>query len=469
MKAIIFILLLSACFAAAYTVSDNQYMTDGSQSDVQAACNDAPDDGTVTVIIPNGTHQWSGTFGITKALTLAGASATGVIIESHLATGTMLYVASSAHGHFNLYWLHFKQVVPNGGAANYILGTERTEPSNYTVLIHDCSFHSASYLIRCYSNGVIFWADTFTGGGGVDLTHGRYGPGTATGSPSNWNAPDTYGLEDSTGLVNTYMEDCLWQPYCGYLLNISDNARVVFRHNTVNDCSLGSHGQESAPFGARLFEIYNNTFTRSGAYTLQDWFDVRGGVGVIWGNVLPAIPNKRSIQFNVYSINIPGQIPCQTGYPAARQVGQGWSASSHEPFGHPVVESDGIGAAITGVWLWDNTGDGANNIGVNNSEDKCGHGQKATDYVHKDRDYFLRAKPDYTPYPYPHPLHTAFAIGGPGSTPTPAPTATPTPQPTSTPTPTPQPTPPPAEGATYQQWLNDFSHWIETHPAHPDQ
>jgi hypothetical protein len=47
-----------------------------------------------------------------------------------------------------------------------------------------------------------------------------------------------------------------------------------------------------------------------------------------------------------------------------------------------------------------------------------------------------------------------FAIGGPKAKPTP----------------TPSPTPPPVvAGETYYKWLNDFAHWVETHPATPDQ
>jgi hypothetical protein len=37
------------------------------------------------------------------------------------------------------------------------------------------------------------------------------------------------------------------------------------------------------------------------------------------------------------------------------------------------------------------------------------------------------------------------------------------------PTPTPTPTPPPESGETYYKWLNDYAHWIETHPVTPDQ
>ena len=53
-------LMFWAHTAWSYTVSGTTYTTNGTQADVQAACSAAPDNGTVTVVIPNGTYSWSG-------------------------------------------------------------------------------------------------------------------------------------------------------------------------------------------------------------------------------------------------------------------------------------------------------------------------------------------------------------------------------------------------------------------------
>jgi hypothetical protein len=53
-------LMFCAHTAWSYTVSGTTYTTNGTQADVQAACSAAPDNGTVTVVIPNGTYSWSG-------------------------------------------------------------------------------------------------------------------------------------------------------------------------------------------------------------------------------------------------------------------------------------------------------------------------------------------------------------------------------------------------------------------------
>jgi hypothetical protein len=42
-------------------------------------------------------------------------------------------------------------------------------------------------------------------------------------------------------------------------------------------------------------------------------------------------------------------------------------------------------------------------------------------------------------------------------------------KPSPSPTPSPTPTPPPESEQTYYKWLNDFAHYIETHPPTPDQ
>src|SRR5215831_8257262 len=97
------VLMFWARSARSYTVPGTTYTTNGSQSDVQAACSAAPDNGTVTVVIPNGTYSWSGTLQITKSLTLAGQSATGVTIDNNNASGNMISATSSANGHINIY------------------------------------------------------------------------------------------------------------------------------------------------------------------------------------------------------------------------------------------------------------------------------------------------------------------------------------------------------------------------------
>ena len=148
---------------------------------------------------------------------------------------------------------------------------------------------------------------------------------------------------------------------------------------------------------------------------------------MVFNNAMQDIPNGTGVQLNVYSINRKTSIPCQTGYPAARQTGQGWSASSTARYGNPVVPQDGIGAVTEGVYIWGNTGGETtdpNYVSLDQySPDECGNGQLISNYLIEGRDYFVgTAKPGYTPYTYPHPLHTQYALSGGGGNPTPTPT-----------------------------------------------
>ena len=370
------------------------------------------------VVIPNGTYSWTGTLTVRKSLALAGASASGVIIQNNLASGDMISAKSSANGNINIYWLDIQQVANNGGGYGYMIGADRTEPSPYTVMIHDCTLDTQTifgYAVTAYDNGIIFWNDNFPATGaaptnltGIQFSCGKYG------YTSSWNTPDSYGTEDTTGLMNSYVENCSFSGGQSCCSNFDDNSRVVWRYNTIYDSLIGMHGQESSPYGCREWEIYNNTFiaTPGNPHNNQGWAGLRGGSGVVWGNSMEDIgAGKSAIIFDVFAIT---RSPCQTGYPAARQVGQGWSASSTATYGNPVIPQDRIGAVTEGVYIWNNTGAATTDpdfIELNPDPDgECGNGQLISNYVQEGRDYFLgTAKPNYSPYQYPHPLHTAFA------------------------------------------------------------
>lgn len=472
----------------AYTregVNGRFVQTDGSQSDVQRAVDAAPDDSSTTIVIPEGTYTWSGSLSVKKALTLCGASATGVKINNALVNGFMIAATSSAKGNLNIYWLHVVQTVTSPSASyNGQLGCDRTEPSNYTVLVHDCTFDNVGnwgFPVIVKANGIIFWNDNFPGTGqptgvyqslnGIGFICEKYGV------TSSWNTPDSFGTQDTTGLANTYVENCSFANGSSSACNCEDNARVVWRNNTMQDALFASHGQDTGASGVRQMEVYNNTFTLGpNAGAMNAWVSLNGGTGIVFNNSMPVIPNKGAVQLNVLAINRRVAIPCQTGYPAARQVGQGWSASSNATFGNPVVPQDGTGAISNPVYVWDNTGSATTSPGYVSPNqyypDECGNGQVIGNYVKEGRDYFVnKAKPGYTPYEYPHPLHAQYALGGggPGPSPTPNPTATPSPQPTPTPAPTPTPTPPPGPSAgQYSDWLDQLSDWIRQHPATPN-
>src|SRR5260221_4941705 len=206
-------------------------------------------------------------------------------------------------------------------------------------MIHDCSFNNSAvytFMVRCSANGILFWNDKFVGDGtigGITFSCQKYGYG-------GWNTPDSFGTSDTTGLNNSYVEDCTFSSAGIATSNFDDNTRVVWRYNTMQDSAVNSHGQETSVYGARAWEIYGNSFkmTSGNPYNLQDWFQVRGGTGVITANSMDNIPFKGGIQLLVYSITLgmndgAGGAFCALAYPAPRQTGWGWSPNSTATFG----------------------------------------------------------------------------------------------------------------------------------------
>jgi hypothetical protein len=427
-----------------YTVSGNTYVTNGSQSDVQAACNAAPDDGTATVQIPNGTYGWAGTLNITRAISLAGESAKGVVIQNNNATASMITATSGQNGNINIYWLKIVQVANNNTGSSsgsaFSVDVDRTQPSSNTVLIHDCAFNSSTvynYSIRCGANGIIIWNCSFKGSGplglgGITFSCPKYGY-------QGWNTRSTLGTHDRTGLSNSYVEDCSFSN-AENISNFEENSRVVWRYNKHRNAALGSHGQETGIYGVRHWEVYNNTFKVSpnNPYQLNYWFQVRGGTGVVTGNTMEAIPwGKTGIQLNVFSITRgmndgAGGTFCPLAYPAPRQTGWGWSAKSSATFGvgddtnagrllgdssPGVFAPDGIGAVLDPVYIWNNNGTvqaaaATDYVGSQTyAPDNCGHSEQIATYLKEGRDYYVNvARPHWSPYQYPHPLHTKFAV-----------------------------------------------------------
>jgi hypothetical protein len=444
------LLLGSMVWAAttwAYTVSANVYKTNGSQADVQAACTAAPGGGTATVTIPNGTYNWSDTLTIDKAVTIAGETGTGVTINNNNGSGDIIKATSGTDGHVNIHWLNIVQVANNQGGVGFAISADRNDSSPYTVMIHDCKFNGSkvfSYAVQALANGIVFWNDVFIGDGtngigGISFVCDKYGY-------AGWNTPDALGTHDKSGLKNSYVENCSFYDSPITCVNCDDNSRVVIRDCKVSNATISGHGQETSIYGAREWEVYDNSFIYSSSGTgpsgasypvnMNSWVFIRGGTGVVTGNSMEDIPfNKTGIMLNVFSITRgmndgAGGTFCPLAYPAPRQTGWGWSSTSNGEWGvgddtnanRLVGDSspgrfgaDGIGAVLDPVYIWGNSGTETTSptyVGTQTYEpDNCGHGNQIAAYLKQGRDYYVNvAKPNWTRYQYPHPLHTKFAV-----------------------------------------------------------
>jgi hypothetical protein len=416
-------LLVGVVSASGYTkLANGTLQSNGSEADTQAAIN-AAHSGSI-VQVANGTYSWNS--GVTiagKPICLRAESAGGVTISNHSTLPALVSISEARNGNIEIAGIRF---VPgfNSGAAdtrNHIRVIH--SPGGKPVLVHDCYFETnyiaVIFALGWETNGGVIWHCKFFSNynlaGGIDFK---------SGYTESWRTPSTMGMADVNGTANTYVEDCRFTGFYLDCVDFDDNSRTVLRHCTIDNSMIYCHGQDSSPDGARHWEVYDNTciYNPSGSppdfpkvtypLNLQAWFSVRGGTGIVADNVFPNILSKNTgIQMNVFSINRRSlTIPCQTRYPAARQVGQTWIGAGGYSYANAPI--DGGGYATDPVYIWGNSGtatDSPTFVGLNQYlPDECGNGQRITDYVKPGRDYIVgKPKPGYVKFTYPHPLRVA--------------------------------------------------------------
>jgi hypothetical protein len=410
-------LLLSADLALSKVMQ-----TDGSAASLQGAINNAKVGDTI--IVPSGSFTWYKAVTCSKFVHIQGAGSSSTKVSIVFFDSDCLQITPSNDGSIEVSGIAFVQ--GSGGTANYHhLAAVFDKPGARPVLIHDCAFAVNSNAESCLlwaTNGGIIWNCRFSSNDipndeGIQLKISA----ASTQRGDYWQSPSTMGSDDTNGVHNTYIEDCTFTDMLTGAVDTDDNSRSVIRHCTFNNSAIGSHGQETSPWGNRHWEVYNNTFIFTakgstpygGAYpvNLNYWHEVRGGTGVIFGNVMPHIRSqdwgdKAGIILTDFNIRrSSNNISCQTHYPSARQPGQTWIGAKGYAYQGALI--DGSGYGTDPVYIWGNTDENSVDPALlDYNPDDCRNNQTVTNYIRLGRDYVLDAKPGYSPYPYPHPLRT---------------------------------------------------------------
>jgi hypothetical protein len=414
------LLLLTALFVVS---SQNAFAatktaTSCNAADVQAAINAAGSGDTV--VVPSGTCAWTSNVTIKgKAIRLQGASKGSVTILDRVPDGTyMVEVTESTAGHIEVMNLTFDSRGMSHGSGWPTFHVSITGAAGgQAVLIHDNTHLFASGGgVNAYHSSVnrgVIYQNTIT----ADMPPAPMYRNTFSAircknpaDQAGWESPSTMGTLDTTGEKNLYFEDnTIRMLHEG--TDFDDACRIVFRHNTLDNTSVQSHGWDSSPLGSRQVEVYGNTFLfgETDANGIQvnigQLIHMRGGgVWVIHNNIIPDAntgsnwgnPAEMNIQLYGLRSNI-----CYNGsYPMPRQHGLGHNGSSYisEP-----------------IYIWGNMQPGGGlatpNPAVSDIGDQCGNNRFTSEFVKLNRDYFLSAKPGYTPYPYPHPLRSGTQSG----------------------------------------------------------
>jgi len=378
------ILLAAALMFAASTpgVAATVSAASCAQTAVQAAIGAASNGDTVA--IPAGSCSW-GAFAISKGIHLKGAGSSATVVSI---TGAIDVTRTSSHS-FEM--SGFKFTKSGGGAGSHMFnigGSSSAAPP----LIHNNIFTAQNAgVIRYETNGGVIYSNTFNGTWDESGIQHKMDNDT-----QSWSSPDSMGTRDTDGRHNLYVEDNTFNNLPNQGTDFDDAARVVFRHNTLNNSSFNTHGLDTSPIGVRHFEIYGNEFRYADASVNQNWqIWLRGGTGVIYNNRIDNLigqmwGDKSELHLSVRAVADGAGAGCCTTYPCRHQVGQ---------------NHDGGRQFTDAIRTWNNTGTMAWRIN-NGWTNQCG--QNMADYIQSGRDivFASTAKAGYTPYPYPHPLRS---------------------------------------------------------------
>jgi hypothetical protein len=333
----------------------------------------------------------------------------------------LIRVLEPPNGSVEISGLQLRQARGSNSALIGLYASQYAAPKS---VIHDCWFQSGDTdraAIYAGTNHGLIWNCSFDNSRWSSNIEGVQVKWATSVARPSWSTNSTMGAADTDGATNFYIEDCDFHAYLT-AVDFDDNARAVFRHNVMDNCTMGSHGADTSPIGVRHFELYDNELifdvfaTCEPQQDLQWFFWVRGGTGVITDNNLPRLSstcggNKPNIPFSVLNTRRnSGCYRCWTNYPAPHQVGQGYGAGAvfHSWSCSPLLSDGSYYIFAEPVYVWNNRGSAGNNVSLNQDPaDQCRKNQQVRDYVQAGRDYKLEPKPGYVKYTYPHPLRSS--------------------------------------------------------------
>jgi hypothetical protein len=394
---------------------------------VQSAINSAQNGDIVKV--PAGSASWSSMVTTGKSITLQGAGIGLTNITNNLDVKTScISVSAPAGGLIVVSGFTFSTTpsaqggiisISSPGSGQFRLTNCRINiaPSSPTVSYRGIAIQGAVYGVidHCY-----FYNPSNAGQGISFLRDGNY---TLTHCPP-WFTPQVYG-----GINVACVEDCTFDfpggPGDG-AFDAYDGSIFVFRYNTVKNTNIGWHGADSAVHAPRLWEVYNNTITNTGAH-IYTVIRARGGTGVVWNNTVTGLYDNFFIlseyradpTFTTNNIDGPAgsvidgnfnQAGYPSYYPLLDQIGRG-SFPAGTPF--PSKCTPAQYEALEPMYQW------GNNVNGNTAPTASpGLPDQSGNYIRQGYDYYDNTpKPGYVPLVYPHPLVSGVTTGQPPAPP----------------------------------------------------
>ena len=395
--ALLMLSLAPAVYSATITA------TNVSSAAVQAAINAAVDGDTV--VVPAGNAIWSSqvTMG-GRGITLMGAGLDKtVIVDAMTASGNACLLSDNS-GSKPLRVTGFTFVDSGPGTVNGLVGIAGAQKFR----VDHCRFTTL------HAMGVKIWGDSWgvvdhcvfdenSGGGATGVSLQSDGTIWATTTA-------TFGT-----LQAAFIEDCTFgfTGICNGAVDSYNGARWVFRHNSVTNTYIGSHGCDSGGYRSTFsVEAYENVFINAKT-TINCYMQSRGGAGIYYNNTCFGNVNTMVLLQTYRFPNAgPGSSSCTVQLSGCQPWGECTGSNRYDgnilPSGYPALDQCGWTGPTTfltdrsiqiasPVYSWSNRlASGTANFGLINTTESC---------VQSNRDFFDGIPlPGYRAAPYPHPL-----------------------------------------------------------------
>jgi hypothetical protein len=389
---------------ASKTIASN-----GSLADTQAALNyvasKAQDGWVLTVGAAGSSYTWSGAWlkiNIPHVFTMQGASPTNPpTITSTYAGGQDISVHVTNSKTVTIKDIHFKSWAATGS----LFGVTGSGVDCYR-------FTNLTFTgTRKWAIWVSSAGDTTQGEGpyglidhvvmpsGGCLAYVRDNPAA---NPNSWHRPMTWGTKKAV-----YIEDSKFLavdrvPMENEICDGDNGARIVVRHNTIQDFQQVTHGPDSngTTKSSLQHEYMHNTWTVTDGVGAAWAMFIRGGTAVIFDNTLNKIGSgwyNNVVKCEYYRANANNGVCAQDRfYPAdyvgTQQPGCGYVGVTGQDPKYPSAPWGSVP-----IYYWNNH--------INAPLSFSQFSGSTAGFMQLNRDYFIgTAKPGYTEYTYPHPL-----------------------------------------------------------------
>ena len=373
------------------------------QAAVQTAVNAAVDGDRV--LIPDGSATWSSGISTTKQIIIraqnytptpagyyqgsvhAGASSRNVTITNNTSDSLFSFTSGNSY-HCGLGGIRINE--GSGGGAHLSCTGSGTKPplifDNY-FQVTDRMWPTPHALDMTGLLGGVMWNCVLVGSAGDNAGEGAF---LIKEPPRGWTTPSTMGMNDASGNVNFYAEDCTFQN-AGICPDIDSSGRYTARWCDYNGAWAETHGFTSTITG-RHWEFYDGIFRASMVHRNMAgrYFWARGGTGVFTRNRVDlAVDSGYYAALKQLDI---GDNTNPTSNPQNMQPGWGWETSGghqHDP-----------------IYIWSQTGTQAYAWEV-----RTDYGWQNNIIAGSEVIVNAGAKPGYTSYTYPHPLRSVIEGG----------------------------------------------------------